>query len=82
MIDTDSVGNSSIVMGSSDGTLVAVTPYEVLWKCLLSQVLKQGIYKLGSYDFLLFLTKTSRIAKIFGFIFYKKVCCVSSTSLS
>lgn len=41
MIDTDSVGNMSIVMGSSDGTLVAVTPYEVLWKCRLSEVLKQ-----------------------------------------
>jgi len=41
VIDTDSVGNMSIVMGSSDGTLVAVTPYEVLWKCRLSEVLKQ-----------------------------------------
>jgi len=41
VIDNDSVGNMSIVMGSSDGTLVAVTPYDVLWKCRLSEVLKQ-----------------------------------------
>lgn len=41
IIDNDSTGNMSIVMGSSDGTLVAVTPYEVLWKIRLSEVLKQ-----------------------------------------
>jgi len=41
VIDTDSVGNMSIVMGSSCGTVVAVTPYDVLWKCRLSEVLKQ-----------------------------------------
>ena len=41
VVDNDSAGNISIVMGSSDGTLVAVTPYEVLWKSRLSEVLKQ-----------------------------------------
>lgn len=34
-------GNTSIVVGSSNGTMVAVTPYDILWKCRLSEVLKQ-----------------------------------------
>ncbi|XP_057315677.1 uncharacterized protein LOC130656773 [Hydractinia symbiolongicarpus] len=41
VVDVDSAGNTSIVVGSSDGTMVAVTPYDILWKCRLSEVLKQ-----------------------------------------
>lgn len=41
VMDTDSAGNTHIVVGSCTGTIVSVTPYEILWKCRLSEALKQ-----------------------------------------
>ncbi|XP_066911049.1 uncharacterized protein [Clytia hemisphaerica] len=41
-LDVDSVGNQSIIVGSNDGTIVACTPYNSLWKCRLYEVLKEN----------------------------------------
>ena len=35
-------GNQSIVVGSNDGTIVACTPHNTLWKCRLVEVLKEN----------------------------------------
>jgi len=40
-VDTDAAGNMCINIGSRDGVLAAVTPYEILWKCRLTECLKK-----------------------------------------